>query len=352
MKTFTQFINELKLTNDPQLVYYARKRNLDKVKELLKNGVNPNSKDDESFTALMRAARNNDLDMFKELIKYGADTNAKNRNGYTALIYALTGDSLEIFKELFKDASDLTIKDGYGHMYYDHSHGEIRQWLNSKGIYKQWDKVKNEASTQIPHVNYTEDDSINENIQFIQEGLGDKIAASVAGFFSFVLGSATLAGMILTPFYPMKLALYSTAIILAGFFALGAKEIYDDGTTQDSKSTDEIKRITEILNKLDTDNIKDLSKEDIDKLNKELQGIYKNLIPSDVDVWRTKIEDALKSGNKTVLKQTITDYNAFIVARIRSNLSTRFASSTKKVEYSSGHRSGRRASMGSMGRRR
>ena len=61
MKSFKEFLNqvneryehdeELKLIDNPELVKYAEGGNLDKVKELLDNRVNPDSKNNNDNTA-------------------------------------------------------------------------------------------------------------------------------------------------------------------------------------------------------------------------------------------------------------------------------------------------------------
>ena len=79
---------DIKLIDNTDLVDYAKNSNLGKVKELLDNGVNPDSKDNYSGTALIWASYYGNLDIVKELIKYNADVNIKNNYGRTAFYYA------------------------------------------------------------------------------------------------------------------------------------------------------------------------------------------------------------------------------------------------------------------------
>ena len=98
MKSFKEFLNqvneryehdeELKLIDNPEIVKYAIACNLDKVKDLLNNGINPDSKDNKGDTALIWASYKGYLDIVKELLKYNANVNITDKYGSTAFDYA------------------------------------------------------------------------------------------------------------------------------------------------------------------------------------------------------------------------------------------------------------------------
>ena len=96
IKSFKEFLNEryehdedIKLIDNPEIVMYARNGDLDKVKELLNNGVNPDSKDNNDNTALIWASYKGYLDIVKELLKYNANVNIKNKYNKTAFDWAI-----------------------------------------------------------------------------------------------------------------------------------------------------------------------------------------------------------------------------------------------------------------------
>lgn len=84
--------------------------NLDLVKSLLENGIDPNCSDHNSRTALHIAASEGLTLMAKVLIKHGADIYAKDRWGKTP-IHESTQFGARIFNNLFKDAT--MEKEGY-----------------------------------------------------------------------------------------------------------------------------------------------------------------------------------------------------------------------------------------------
>ena len=62
------------------------KKDIKKVKELLANGVNPNSSEDSTlFSPLHLAAGNNSLKIVELLIAAGADITAQTEDGITVL---------------------------------------------------------------------------------------------------------------------------------------------------------------------------------------------------------------------------------------------------------------------------
>ncbi|WP_425918195.1 ankyrin repeat domain-containing protein [Acinetobacter sp. TSRC1-2] len=78
----------------PELVYWASLGDIEQVSETLQQGIDPNSADDEGYSALHAAAENNHLDVVKLLISKGADLD--HRSTYTALELAEMADNQEI----------------------------------------------------------------------------------------------------------------------------------------------------------------------------------------------------------------------------------------------------------------
>ena len=82
----------------PELVYSASLGDLERVAQLLSQGVDPNQIDDEGYSALQAAAENDSLDVVKLLIGKGADINYKSQ--YTALELAKMAGNTEVIEYL------------------------------------------------------------------------------------------------------------------------------------------------------------------------------------------------------------------------------------------------------------
>lgn len=61
----------------PELVYWASLGNLEEVESLLHQDVDPNTSDEDGYSALHAAAENGSLAVVKLLVKYGANVDFK-----------------------------------------------------------------------------------------------------------------------------------------------------------------------------------------------------------------------------------------------------------------------------------
>ena len=98
-----------------QLVNAAKDGDLDKVKDLIAEGVDVDSKNKGGTTALMMAARFDNLDIVEYLVEKGADVNAKNELGRSALYMAARNGHVDVVEFLLDNDADINAKDSkYG----------------------------------------------------------------------------------------------------------------------------------------------------------------------------------------------------------------------------------------------
>jgi len=73
-----------------------------KVRTMLRQGMDPNFKNENGEPAIFVAIKSNDRIMLKLLLEYNADVNFKNSKGYTILMYCLSAGKIELAMELLK----------------------------------------------------------------------------------------------------------------------------------------------------------------------------------------------------------------------------------------------------------
>ena len=78
----------------PELVYWASFGDVEQVKQLLAEGIDPNQTDDEGYSALQAAAENDHLAVVKLLVNKGA--NVAYKGEYTALQLAEMAEHDEV----------------------------------------------------------------------------------------------------------------------------------------------------------------------------------------------------------------------------------------------------------------
>lgn len=82
----------------PPLVYWASLGELEEVEKLLSEGTDPNTTDEEGYSALQAAAENGYLDVVKLLVTKGA--NVAYQSEYTALQLAQMAEQTHIVEYL------------------------------------------------------------------------------------------------------------------------------------------------------------------------------------------------------------------------------------------------------------
>jgi ankyrin repeat protein len=102
-----------KLRPDRQLLVESLRGNTDAVKNLLKNGVDPNTPpgpDDKGMTALMFAAWKGHSEIVKILVLAGADVDAVSQTGATPLMYATYGGYEDCVRTLLSKGARTDIR--------------------------------------------------------------------------------------------------------------------------------------------------------------------------------------------------------------------------------------------------
>jgi len=96
--------------NGSNLIDAAFKGDIDTVKQLLDNKVNPNSKDSDGETALHYAALKGRTEVVEILLKKGANPNIKDKDGGTPLMSAAWGGHAEVVKLLLAKGANPNAK--------------------------------------------------------------------------------------------------------------------------------------------------------------------------------------------------------------------------------------------------
>ncbi|WP_264330602.1 ankyrin repeat domain-containing protein [Wolbachia endosymbiont (group B) of Erebia ligea] len=111
--------------NDNLLINAARKGDLSKVEELLREGSNINAKNDGGYTSLHLAARYSHSNVVEKLLDKGADINAENNDGLTPLELAKKYDKLEVVSLLRKKQQEKPVQRKRRH------HSEEQRYMSS-----------------------------------------------------------------------------------------------------------------------------------------------------------------------------------------------------------------------------
>lgn len=99
-----------------ELIKAAEEGNIAKVRNLLAQGADVNTKDKDGYTALIHASMNGHTEVVKTLLAKGVDVNAKVagewNNGLTALMGASMNGHSEVVKILLAQGADVNAKAG------------------------------------------------------------------------------------------------------------------------------------------------------------------------------------------------------------------------------------------------
>lgn len=122
---------------NPKLLDAAKNRNTEEVQKLLREGADPNTRDNNGRTALIEAALGGYTDIVRALLEKGADVNAKDKDGWTALFWAACLDHTDTVRMLLKKGADVNAKGNNGWtalmIAVDLSHIETARALLEKG---------------------------------------------------------------------------------------------------------------------------------------------------------------------------------------------------------------------------
>jgi len=97
-----------------ELIWAAKEGRLEKVKRLLAEGADVNTRSRCAQTALMEAAEAGHLEVVKLLLDNGADINARNGFGWTVLMHAVFRNHLEVARLLLIKGADINAKEKDG----------------------------------------------------------------------------------------------------------------------------------------------------------------------------------------------------------------------------------------------
>jgi len=97
------------------LIHYAEQNNLEKIIELVKNGIDLNKKQHHYYeTALIAASHNGNFKIVKYLVQHNCMINEKDNDGLAALMWASCSGQLKIVKYLVKYGADINKKSKNG----------------------------------------------------------------------------------------------------------------------------------------------------------------------------------------------------------------------------------------------
>ncbi|MDD5639363.1 MAG: ankyrin repeat domain-containing protein [Candidatus Pacebacteria bacterium] len=132
------YLNIIQLYPNTALIENVEKKDLNKIKQLIRDGFNVDATDEDKQTALMTAADNEEVEIVKELIKAGANVNATDIYNKTVLTHAIQYDkkeeSLEIAKELIKAGANVNAKvtnQGLSILIISHDSKIIKELINA-----------------------------------------------------------------------------------------------------------------------------------------------------------------------------------------------------------------------------
>ncbi|XP_033755398.1 protein phosphatase 1 regulatory subunit 16A-like isoform X2 [Pecten maximus] len=107
------------------LLEAAARNDIDDVRRLLTQGVNPNSTNEDGLTALHQCCIDDSEEMLKLLLEFGAQVNAQDSEMWTALHAAATCGHVHLCKHLIDKGAELLAVNADGNMPYDICEDEV-----------------------------------------------------------------------------------------------------------------------------------------------------------------------------------------------------------------------------------
>ncbi|XP_069113992.1 protein phosphatase 1 regulatory subunit 16A-like isoform X2 [Argopecten irradians] len=107
------------------LLEAAARNDIDDVRRLLTQGVNPNSTNEDGLTALHQCCIDDSEEMLKLLLEFGAQVNAQDSEMWTALHAAATCGHVHLCKHLIEKGAELLAVNADGNMPYDICEDEV-----------------------------------------------------------------------------------------------------------------------------------------------------------------------------------------------------------------------------------
>jgi hypothetical protein len=103
------------------------KGDVDRVEELLNEGINPDIQDIDGWTPLMWAAWDGNVEMINVFLQAGAELNMSDYNEETALIKAIYSNNIEALNLLILSGADINMTDssGWTPLFYAATNGNI-----------------------------------------------------------------------------------------------------------------------------------------------------------------------------------------------------------------------------------
>ena len=151
-----------------EFINAAENGDIQRIRDLLDSGIDPNIQDENEFIALMEASSSGHIEIVELLLDRGADLHIQNIYGNTSLMYASIKGHTEIAKLLLDKGANLHIKDGGGRtalmLASIFGHIEITKLLLNRGANLNiYDNRRRTALTFAINYGHT------EIVQFIQD---------------------------------------------------------------------------------------------------------------------------------------------------------------------------------------
>ncbi|WP_424244664.1 ankyrin repeat protein [Elusimicrobium posterum] len=99
---------------DTSLMQAVKGKDADGVRTLLQARVDPNEKNDEGFTPIMKASELGSLAIVKHLVEYDADVNGASAYSISALMAAAAGGHSAVVSYLLENGAQINAKDALG----------------------------------------------------------------------------------------------------------------------------------------------------------------------------------------------------------------------------------------------